>query len=407
MSEAGAGVQTPVPDKTPDQLRGASLPRRLADIVSGPVTVSVVLSIVIGAVFIAVAGHNPLTAFPSMISGSLTGRGLTDTLSRAIPIVGMALAIALAFRAGVFNLGTEGQLVLGALAGTMVALTVPGPGFLVMVLACAAAVVAGGLWALLSAVLQTRMGVPILISSLLLNYPARYLTDYLVRFPLRDKASSMVATKAVRDTVKIPGLVPARSGLGRWMASTLGSDNVLVLIGRNIDWSLPVVVAMVVAIVVFNNRTASGYEAGMTGLNFRFARYGGVDTNRMTLRVMFTSGGMAGLIGVMLVLGSQYRVISGALVGTNYAWTGLLVALLAASRPLGVLIAGCFFAVLVVGGEAMQRAAGVSSQIAQVIQATVIVLLTFRVRLARRRRKSDDTLEVTPLAEADAEVGRV
>lgn len=378
---------------------------RLADAVTGPVTVSIVLALVVGGIVIAIAGGDPVAAYPTMITGSLTGRGLTNTLGRAIPIVGMALAIAFTFRAGVFNLGTEGQMVLGALAGTMVALTVPGPGFLVILLACVAAVVAGGAWALLSAVLQTRLGVPILISSLLLNYPARYLSSYLVRFPLRDKASSMVATRAVPDAAQIPALVPAQSGLGRSMASGLGSDNVLVLIGRNVNWSLAVVAAIAVAVVVINGRTASGYESGMAGFNLRFAIYGGVDTNRLALKVMFTSGGISGLIGVMLILGSQYRVIDGALVGTNYAWTGLLVALLAASRPLGVLIAGFFFAALVVGGEAMQRSADVSSQIAQVIQAAVIVLLTFRVGWAGRRRRG--AAAAVSQAEADAEVGRL
>lgn len=378
---------------------------RLADALTGPVTVSIVLALVVGGIVIAVAGGDPVAAYPTMITGSLSGRGLTNTLGRAIPIVGMALAIAFAFRAGVFNLGTEGQMVLGALAGTMVALTVPGPGFLVILLACVAAVVAGGAWALLSAVLQTRLGVPILISSLLLNYPARYLSSYLVRFPLRDKGSSMVATRAVPDAAQIPALVPAQSGLGRSMASGLGSDNVLVLIGRNVNWSLAAVAAIAVAVVVINGRTASGYESGMAGLNLRFAIYGGVDTNRLALKVMFTSGGISGLIGVMLILGSQYRVIDGALVGTNYAWTGLLVALLAASRPLGVLIAGFFFAALVVGGEAMQRSANVSSQIAQVIQAAVIVLLTFRVGWAGRRRRG--AAAAVSQAEADAEVGRL
>lgn len=384
------------------------LGRRICNALTGPVTVSVVVSIVIGGIVIAIAGKDPFTSYPSMITGSLTGRGLSDTFGRAIPIVGMGLALAFAFRAGVFNLGAEGQMVLGALAGSLVAINMPGPGPLVVVAACLTAIVVGGLWGLLSGLLETTMGVPILISSLLLNYPARYLSSYLVRFPLRDTASSMVATRQVPTSARIPALTPPQSGLGRWLSSTLGSDNFLVLIGRNVNWSLVVVAALLIAVVVFWGRTASGYEAEMAGLNIAFARYGGVNTKAMTLRVMFVSGGMSGLVGVMLVLGSQYRVIDGALVGTNYAWTGLLVALLAASRPLGVLVAGFFFAVLVVGGEAMQRSNDVSSQIAQVIQATVIILLTWRFTIGRNRGTdpADRAGGAAPVA-ADEEVGRV
>lgn len=219
----------------------------------------------------------------------------------------------------------------------------------------------------------------------------------------------MVATRQVPDGTRITALIPAKSGLGRSMSDSLGTDNVLVVVTRNVDWSLLVVIALVIALVVFNARTAAGYETGMAGLNPRFARYGGVRTNRMDIWVMFSSGGIAGLVGIMLILGgtSQYRVIDGALVGTNYAWTGLLVALLAASRPIGVLIAGFFFAALVVGGEAMQRSAGVASQIAQVIQAVVIVLLAFRVVIGRRRGRSAESGAAIAGDEPDVEVGKV
>lgn len=378
--------------------------QRLGAWLAGPIPVSVVLALVIGGIVIAAAGKDPFTAYSSMLEGSLTGRGLANTFQRAIPIVGMAMALAIAFRAGVFNLGAEGQMILGGLTGTLVALYLPGPGFLVMVAALVAAVLGGALWGVLSAFLQTGLGVPILITSLLLNYPARYFSSYLVRFPLKEHGSSMVASPPIPEDVRIPPLVPADSALGQSMSESLGRDHVLVLLTRGVNWSLLVVLVVVLLTVFVNRRTPVGYESGMSGLNLRFARYGGVRTDRLTVWTMFVSGGISGLVGVMLVLGSQYRLIDGALLGTNYAWTGLLVALLAASRPLGVVIAGTLFAAIVVGGEAMQRSADVSGQISQVIQAIVIVLLVIRVQLPVRSRR-----DPTPLlnAEPDDEVGRV
>jgi simple sugar transport system permease protein len=379
---------------------------------TGSVPISIVLALLIGAVAISLAGNDPLSAYRAMVEGALTGPGLANTIQRAIPIVGLAMALAIAFRAGVFNLGAEGQMILGGLAGTVVAIRMPGPGFLVLVTACLAAVIAGALWGALSAVLQTGLGVPILITSLLLNYPARYLSSYLVRFPLKDQSSSMVATAPVPEDARIAPLIPASSGLGRSMAQSLGRDDVLVLVTRGVNWSILVVLAIVVLAAFVQRRTPGGLESGLAGLNPRFARYGGVNTSRLAISVMMISGGISGLIGVILVLGSQYRLIEGALMGTNYAWTGLLVALLAANRPLRVLVVGAFFAALVVGGEAMQRAEDVSAQISQVIQAAVIVLIAVRVRLplpkgSRQAREPAAAVDPAAVSDAETQVGRV
>ncbi|NMR19256.1 ABC transporter permease [Cellulomonas fimi] len=396
MSVETTDVGMPAPSAPADRGRRRGpwpILRRAAMSLLGPAPVSIGLALVLGGVVIALAGADPITAYRVMGEGALTGPGLVNTFQRAVPLVGMALALAVAFRAGVFNLGGEGQMVLGGLAGTVVALFVPGPGLLVMLLAFAAAVLAGGLWGALSAVLETRLAVPILISSLLLSYPARYFSSYLVRFPLKEKGSSLVATEPVPEAVRIPSLLSESSPLGAAIARALGPENILVRLTSTLDWSLVVVALLIVAVLVFNRRTPAGFEAGITGLNPHFARYAGVRTDRLKVSTMFVSGGIAGLVGIMLVLGSQIRLVDGALIATNYAWTGLLVALLAGSRPLRVAVAGAFFAAIIVGGEAMQRSAGVSAQISQLIQAIVIVLIAIRVQVTWRRRAKSTVRE--------------
>ncbi len=382
------------------------------DWLAGPTPVSIVLALAIGGVFMLIAGANPLEGFVAMFQGALgNGLGISNTLQRAIPIVGLAMAVAIAFRAGVINLGAEGQMVLGGLVGGVVALTMPGPPILVTLCAVGAAMAAGALWGVLAALLQSSMGVPILISTLLLNYPARYFSSWVVRFPLKDPDSSMVASRAVDPAVQISPLIPKGSGLHDALADAFGSKSAIVMIGANVNWSLLIVIAVVAITVFMNRRTRFGFESGIHGQNPEFARYSGVHTNLLAIKTMALSGGLAGLFGVMLVIGApNTRIIDGALLQTNFAWTGLLVALLAMYRPIGVAIAGTFFAAIIVGSAAAGRELALSPQISAIIQALVIILLAFRVRLPIfRRRVAASEAEDPPhqLASAvDNETGR-
>ncbi|MEO7397312.1 MAG: ABC transporter permease [Ilumatobacteraceae bacterium] len=351
------------------------LQRRIADVGFSPVTASLGLAFVLVAAIILATGENPLGAYAEMWKGATSGSGLRTVVNRAIPIVGMAIAISIPFRAGIINLGAEGQMVVGGLAAALTAIYVPGPGMLVIALAFLAGAVAGALWALIPALAQTALKLPILISSLLLNAPARALTSYLVKYSFADKTATSATTVEIPATTKIPTL--------DWAS---GSSATVFLLA-----------VLVVAVSLFNNRTSPGYERYMSGLNLRFARYGGVDVARQTVSTMLAGGAIAGMVGAHLVLGQAFRFVDNDLAGTGFAWTGLLVTLLAAHRAIPALIAGFFFAALQVGGLAMQRSAGVSWQLAQVLQAVVILALAMRVVIVRRR---DPTSPTTPLASA-------
>ena len=301
-----------------------------------------------------VTGHDPLAAYRALAEGAVGSRGgALATLTRAAPIVGMGLATAIAFRAGFFNLGGEGQLVLGGLAGALVALALPGGGALTVVLAIAAAMLTGGVWAASAAWFQTRFGVPLLLSTLLMNYPARFLASYLVNHQLRDVESGLPQTERIAPAVR----------LGGW-----GVDGRMHL-------GILLILAAVVAAAFVIGRTRIGYRMRMAGLNARFARAGGVDLSRLGVGVMFASGGVAGLVGAVQVLGVHHRFIDGSLTQPLWAWTGLMVALLSGSRPLGVLAAGAFFAAVQTGGFAMERATAVPREMSRVLQALIILLV--------------------------------
>jgi simple sugar transport system permease protein len=358
--------------------------------ITDSVTVSIVAAFVLGGVVLALGGHNPFEAYWDMSLGATTGPGLVGTFQRGIPLVGLGLAFAIAFRAGAFNLGVQGQMVIGALAGAGVALFTPDRGVLTTVLAALAACAAGALWALIPSMLYRFLGTSILISSLLLNYPATAVVSYLVRFVIKDPTTDQVATAQIPDGVQVGALASPASGFGVFLDRTLGRTNQLALLLHNLNWSLFIVAALVALTVFVNARTVYGFESDVTGQNIKFARYVGVDSNRVVVAGMLTSGAISGLVGVLLVLGSDLRLIDGALTGTNYAWTALLIALLAANRPLRVVAAGLFFAGLIVGGEAIERNLGVSAQISDIIQALVIVLIALRVMIPFLKRRTKE-----------------
>lgn len=328
-----------------------------------PVTASLVIAFVLVAVIIAITGSDPFEAYAEIWRGAATGSGPRTTINRAIPIIGMAIALSLPFRAGIVSLGGEGQLVLGGLAAALVAIYLPGPSLFVITVAMLAGAAAGMAWAALPALGQTHLAIPILITSLLLNAPARALSSYIVKYYFADPTATSTTTVAIPRDTHIPA-----SGLV--YGASLSALLVLVL---------------VIAVSLRNNRTVTGYEGFISGINLRFARYGGVEVRRQTLVTMLASGAIAGAVGAHLVLGQAFRFVDGDLARTGFAWTGLLVTLLAAHRAWPILAAGLFFAAVQVGGLAMQRTAGVSWQLAQVLQAIVILALVMRVVLWPRR----------------------
>ncbi|KJY35896.1 ABC transporter permease [Streptomyces katrae] len=336
-------------------------PSARTELLRSPVLFSVVAALVIGALLLAGAGADPLTGYTALFSGSLGPDGIAATLTTGTSVLGMALALAVPLRGGLINLGGDGQLVLGGLAATVTGLYVPLPAPLAVAAALLAGMAAGCAYAVLAAVCETRLGVPLLVSSLLLSYPAVSFASYLARYPLKEPGSSLPQTRRLPEGVALPAL---------------GATTITV--------GLLLVAAAAVVHAFVDARTSSGYEVRMTGLNPRFAAYAGVDRPRLTLRLMAASGALAGLVGAIGVLSFPYRFLDGALTAPGYTWTGLTAALLAAAAPPGTVLAAFFFTALQVGGLSMERATEVPRELTQVLQALVVVFLAARLRMPRR-----------------------
>jgi ABC-type uncharacterized transport system permease subunit len=323
----------------------------------------VALALLIGAVAVALAGKSPLLAIQELIAGAVgTRTNIAATLTRSIPIIVCGIGAAVGFKAGLFNLGIEGQMVIGALVSAVVANTFRDlPPALLLPLTIVGGCAAGGLWALPAAWWQISFKVPLVISTLLLNYIADQLTSYLANYPLRDLSGGA----AVAQTVMIPESIR----LGIVLPQTRLHAGVIVLI------VLPLVVAW------FFRRTALGYKLRMSGLNPDFALYGGINMPRMIGLATFASGAIAGLAGAIQVLGVDFRFIDGTLATAGYAWTGFTAAILAGSNPLAIVASGLFLAGLKVGAAGMQRNTEIPLQIADIVQAGIIFIVAIRLKV--------------------------
>jgi simple sugar transport system permease protein len=335
---------------------------------------AVIIGLITGAIAISLVGESILTAYKEMWNGAFGNfYFITSTLARSTPIMLVGLGVALAFRAGVFNLGAEGQMVLGALSAALAALYVPGPGFVKVIAALAAGIIAGGIWSFFAGWLEAKFKVQLLISTLLLNYIATLFASYMVSGPFQDKTGS--AALAQTPMIEQPAWLPK------------------LFTGMTLHAGFIIAIAAAIIFYVIFKSTAIGYELKMTGMNPFFAEYGGVNKMKVLLFSMFWSGGLAGLAGTVEVLGSQYRFVDGALTAPGLAWTGIMATLLANSNPLGVVVSSILLAALQTGGMGMERNTEVPLEISNVIQAVLILFISARFTYSwwKRKRKGRDT----------------
>ena len=324
-----------------------------------PVATAIAFAVIIGGILVFVSGASPLEAYGEILVGALVPRNLPNTLNWAVPLVGMTLVAAIPLRGGMINLGGDGQMVIGGLVAALIPLYLPAPGPVLTICALLAAAIAAGLYAAIAAWGEARHGIPTLISSLLMSYPAVGIASYIVGFPLRDTTTGLAQTMMIPESARLPVISgPLNAGF--------------------------LIIALIAALVIFvDRRTVFGYELRMRGANPRFAGYGGVRLARQTIQVMFASGAVAGLVGAIIVLGSQFRFTDGALLTPAYTWSGLMAALLAAGEPIGAICAGFFFAALQTGGFAMQRETSVPRVLTIVLQSIIILFLAIRHGIRR------------------------
>lgn len=302
-------------------------------------------------------------------------RPLTETLSYATPLIAAGLGVALAFRAGLFNIGGQGQMLVAAAAAGWVGFGVSGVPFpLHLLLAVVAGIAAGAVWAGIAGVLKARTGAHEVIVTIMLNYVAYYLISYFLATPglLQAPGSSNPKTPPTAESAQLPNLLGDRF---------------------NLTWGFVLAVLAVVGVWWLLNRSSTGFAFRAVGENPRAARVAGIDTGRATVNVMLVAGGLVGLAGASQVLGAVTTGFSSD-IDAGIGFDAITVALLGGSNPWGVLAAGILFGAFKAGGTTMQAAEGVPSDIVLVVQSLIVLFIAapplvraiFRLPDPNRRR---------------------
>ena len=339
------------------------LPRRLR----GPMAVgalAVVATVVLAAVLLVLGGYDPGRAAGAMVRGAAGSPEVlfSVTLVRAVPLVLTGLAVAVAFRAGIWNIGAEGQLYAGAIAGVWVGLHSGGLSPVIALPAVvAASALAGALWSLVPAMMRVRLGVGEVITTILMNFVALHLASYMVRGPLQEARGVFPQTDSIAEAARLGVLVP----------------------GTRLHWGFALVVLLTIGAAFVQGRTRVGFRMRAVGASPGAARVAGrIDTDRVWTGVFLTSGAIAGVAGGVEVAGVTFALYEGLSPGWGY--TAIAVALLAGLSPLGVLVTGALFGALEGGASAMQRETGVPLAWVGVVQALAILSVLALDQLRRR-----------------------
>jgi simple sugar transport system permease protein len=313
---------------------------------------------------LALGGYDVRAALTALWTGSLgSWYSLTSaTLVRAVPLMLTGCAVAIAFRAGVFNIGAEGQLLAGAAAAAAVGLALPVLGGGTMGLALVASAAGGAAWAAIAALLRRRFGVLEVISTLMLNFVALYAVSYLVRGPLQEPTHAYPQTEPIAEAVRLAQI----PGAGRLHVGILLA---LLVVGAA-GWML--------------RHTAAGFRLLAVGESVAAAASAGqIDVAAVTLRAFLLSGALAGLAGGVEVLGVTFALYEN--ISPGYGFTAIAVALLAGLDPWRVILSALLFAALEAGAGAMQRDAAVPATLVSVIEA-LLILAVVGVQALRRRQ---------------------
>lgn len=328
-----------------------------------PAAFSLLLALLIGALLLLVSGRDPIAAYGSLLYGAFgTGSRFTETLVKATPFLILAMSVSVSFRCGVWNIGAEGQLIAGAISSTWVALTFEAlPPLLLLPLTFIAGLLGGLVWSGIAGVLKAYFNANEVITTSMLNYIALYLLAYLVNGPMMDpEGFNFPQSRLINESLELPRLLQ----------------------GSRLNAGFLVAIVLVV-VALFFWRSTLGFRTEIVGASRRVARHAGLSVNRTIILVSLITGGVAGIAGWGEIFGIHFRLIEAISVGLGSL--AIVVALLGELHPIGMFVSAFLFAALVVGGNAMERSAGVPFALVDVMQGVIILLVLARAYIFRGR----------------------
>lgn len=325
---------------------------------------AIVATLLVASLLVMAAGASPFNVFWLVLKGAAGSQfALVETLTRATPLIFTGLAVAVAFRAKLWNIGAEAQLYIGAVMTVVLgtgAVTLPSLALIPLIMI--SAMFAGALLLLGPALLKTRFGVDEVVTTLLLNFIILLFVSLLLEGVLKDPMGlGWPQSKRIIAEAQLPRLIQ----------------------GKRLHFGFVIAIASALVTWVIMKKTVLGYEMRAVGHNGEAARFAGIPVNRVLMKTALLSGGLAALAGFSEVAGLKGNLTLD--LSPGYGYTGIVVAMLAMLNPLGVIAAAIFVAGIFVGADAMSRSAGVPSYIAQVMVATALLTMVTAIMLTRFR----------------------
>jgi ABC-type uncharacterized transport system permease subunit len=315
--------------------------------------IAIILGLLLGAVIMWIGGYNPVQAYSSLLKKVFHRKqDFGETIVAITPLILTGLSIAFAFRTGLFNIGAEGQFIMGMTGATFIGVKLDLPWFIHAPLAILAGALAGGIWAMIAGYLKAARGVNEVITTIMLNWIGLYLANFIVNHFLLEKGqqrSEMIDNSA---SISI-----------KWMTQAFGH--------ARMHWGMLISLICVVVFYMILWRTKQGYELRMVGRNPDAAQYAGINVKRSVVKAMFISGVFAGLAGAFQILGVfHYQTVISAMPG--YGFDGIAVALLGGNHPFGIFLGATLFGGLSYGAAGMSFGADVPPEIIRIVIGSVI-----------------------------------
>ena len=344
--------------------------------------VSILLGLFVGAIVLALTGYNPIEAYGKLIEGIFKSpRNIGWALVNSTPIILTGLGVCFAFQTGLFNMGAEGQFIIGTIVGFLVGYKLPLPPIIHPIVAILLAMLAGALYGALAGFIKARFGIHEVISTIMLNWVAFYFQNFV---GYANQQPNSMASFDVLDSAKITMFDKATiKTFGPFFKKFFKAP---------IHYGTLLAIIAVIVVWYILNKTVLGYELKAVGLNREASEYGGINSGKKIVQSMAISGAICALAGVTQILGFTYALsIISAM--DNYGFDGLAVSLLAGNNPIGVIFSGLFFGSLKYAGSNIQRVMGVPTEIINIIIGTIILFtavpLVFRIIRAKHKNRKE------------------
>lgn len=335
--------------------------------------ISIVVGFAVGAVFLAAVQIDVGAAYGKLFTSIFANaKSLSYSVVYATPLIILGLSVAFSFRTGVFNIGAEGQFVMGSMAACVVGILVPAPAIVLVPLCVLASAVAGAVWGMIVGILKVKWGINEVLSMIMFNWIAFYLSNYIAGLPAIKSDGNAEATKNVQEAAMI--LLP------KSVISKLGLCN-------SANWGIFVAILLSIFCYVVIEKTTLGFSLKAVGSNRDAAEYAGINVNRAVLTALGISGAMGGIAGAMNLLGMGQR-ISIFTAQESYGFQGIIAALIGNSNPLGVFFGGLFYGAIKYGGSRLNLI-GAPSEVVNVIMGTVVFFIAISHIFKFRKHKKE------------------